>query len=93
MSAKRNTHARKGPLTDLKADVAVERNGAMIKVEGVPAAQAGVVLADILSTFRLITKKYPELVVDLGSIPGGSPTDVVDDDYADESRRRKRVGF
>lgn len=84
---------RRSALANLKASVAVERAGAMIKVDDVPAAQAGVVLADILQAFRAIARKYPEVVADLDPVPGGYPVDASEDGWADESRKKKRVGF
>lgn len=77
-------------LTGKKAVVIVERCGAMIRVDDVPATEAGVVLADMLETFRVLAKHYPELVVDLGAINGGTPVDVDDGDADLESHR---VGF
>ena len=84
---------RKSALTDRKASVILERNGACIRVDDVPAAEAGLVLADMLEVFRLLQVKYPELVRDLEAIGGGPPIDVIDDDYADQSKRKRRLGF
>jgi len=81
------------PLAGRKATVCVERNGAFIRVDEVPADEAGVVLADILESFRALARKYPELILDLGSVPGGSPIDVTEDEWADEGRGKRRVGF
>lgn len=75
-------------LAGRKAVVRVERNGACIEVHNVDAAEAGMVLADILSTFRALTRKYDELIPDLQPVPGGSP---VDGDASDFGARR--VGF
>ena len=83
---------KKSTLAGRKASVVLERNGAAIRIDDVPAAQAGLVLADMLATFRVLQKKYPELVVDLEPVNGGTPIDVVDDDWQDDSRA-KRVGF
>lgn len=79
-----------GMLAGKKAVVIVERCGAMIRVDDIPASEAGVVLADMLEVFRVLQKNYPELVVDLDPVGGGTPIDVDDGDAELES---KRVGF
>lgn len=77
-----------------KATVYVERAGAGIRVDDVPPAMAGVVLAEILNTFRELAKGHPELSEGPDTIPGGSPIYVPEDDDGWEERRRPRkVGF
>jgi len=80
---------RRSALTGRKAVVRVERCGACIEVHDVDAAQAALVLADMLSAFRRLTQDYPELVPDLTPVPGGSP---VDGDASDYGAKRE-VGF
>ena len=79
---------KRSVLAGRKAVVRLERCGACIEVHDVDAAEAGMVLADILSTFRALTRKYDELIPDLQPVPGGSP---VDGDASDFGARR--VGF
>ncbi len=78
-----------------KASVILERNGACIRIDDVPANQAGIVLGDMLKTFRLLEKKFPELIRELDAVNGGTPVDVTDDDYAEQGqqKRPRRVGF
>lgn len=76
-------------LAGKKATVCLERNGASIRVDDVPASQAAAVLADMLQAYRALTEHFPELVQDLAPVPGGVPVDVVDE-WAEESHR---VGF
>lgn len=78
-----------------KATVYVERNGAGIKVEDVDAAEAGLVLADILSALRALTQKYPELIQELGIVPGGDPVTVweVDGEPYPYERKKRGIGF
>lgn len=82
---------RRGALTGRKATVCVERNGASIRVDDVNAVDAAAVLADMLMAFRRLTEEFPELVIDLGSVPGGAPLQYEDDWSWDQDR--KRVGF
>lgn len=81
----------KGSLEGKKASVCVTRGGASIQVDGVPAAEAGLVLADILSAFRLLSRKFKEMREVPDTVPGGYPVEVVEDYYTGEEDRR--VGF
>lgn len=80
-----------GSLDGKKASVCVERVGLTIRVDDVPANEAGLVAADILRAVRELTKHFPELVPELQPVPGGSPVEMPDD-YWEEGRGR-RVGF
>lgn len=82
---------RRSALAGKKATVYVERNGAGIRIEDVPASQAATVLADMLEAMRALSAHYDELVVDLPPVPGGSPVEYTDD-WSGDSRKR-RVGF
>lgn len=73
------------------ACVSVERNGAMIQIDGVPEAEASAVLGGLLVIFRRLTKAHPELVQQLDGIGGGAPIDVNDGD--DYETKQRRVGF
>jgi hypothetical protein len=77
-------------LTGKRATVWIERNGAGIRIEDVPASQAASVLADILEAMRALATHYDELVADLNPVPGGTP---VDGDASDFGARKRRVGF
>jgi len=79
---------RRSPLAGKKACVGVERNGAYIRIEDVPAMESASVLASLLDAFRELTGHYEELVPDLNSVPGGAP---VDGDASEFGARR--VGF
>ena len=81
--------ARRSVLAGKRASVSVERNGAAIRIEDVPASQSAEVLADLLSVFRELTQHYDELVQELGTVPGGSPVDGDASDYG----AKRRVGF
>ena len=94
MAAKARKPRRKRSLLAGKtATIWVERNGAGLKMEDVPASEAPLLLADLLAAFRALEKSFPEMIQDLGAVPGGAPIDVTDDDWADDGRRRKRLGF
>lgn len=79
---------RRSALTGKRACVSVERNGASIRIDDVPAGQSPEVLADLLEAMRALTEHFPELVVDLNPVPGGAP---VDGDASEFGARR--VGF
>lgn len=80
-------------MTRAKVTVCVSRNGATIQADGVPLEDAAESLADLLEIFRLVSRGYPELVVDLPAVGGSTcATSVVDDDYAWEDRKR-RAGY
>lgn len=83
---------KRSALAGKKATVIVERNGAAIRVDDVAARDAGMVLADLLTVFRTLTKQFDELTPDLDAVGGGQPIEVVDDEWAEEGQR-KRVGF
>jgi hypothetical protein len=83
--------APSNPLARRTASVILERNGACIRVDDVPGTQAAVVLAQLLTDFRALQRRFPELIVDLGSVCGG-PTVDVPEEYEDAEQRR-RVGF
>jgi hypothetical protein len=83
---------KRSALTGRKSCIVVERAGASIRVDDVPAKDAALVVAEILAGFRAISKKYPEVIPDLEPVGGSTcATDVRDDDWAEEGR--KRVGF
>jgi hypothetical protein len=82
---------RKPTLAGRTASVEVSRNGATIRLDDVPADQAGTVLGDLLTAFRILTKKHPELIVQLDAIGGGGALEVNDGD--EYETKEKRVGF
>lgn len=69
--------------------VSVHRNGAELQAL-VPWSDVQVVLQEFLEVYRRATKQYPELIVDLPHIGGGSVPYV--DDFSGEGRKRK-IGF
>jgi hypothetical protein len=73
------------------AAVHLERAGLSVRVDGVPVSDVAEVAADLLDAFRLLRRAYPEVIADLGHVGGGTPVDVIDDDWAEEGRGR--VGF
>jgi hypothetical protein len=77
-------------LAEKKATVYLERNGLTIRVDDVQADQAGLVAADLLMAFRLLRRKFPELISELQPVAGGYPVEVTDDDWSDDG---KRAGF
>lgn len=73
-----------------KTTVVLSRNGATVQVEDVPSGETEKVMAGLLQMYRRLSKRFPELVVELGHIPGGTvATSVMDDEWAEEGR----VGF
>ena len=91
MGAKKRRKKEDNPLLGLRASVILERAGACVRVDEVPADQAFTVLAELLGAMRMVAKVAPELTVELTPVPGGTPIDVIEDDYAEEGHRR--VGF
>jgi len=79
---------RRSALTGKKATVWIERNGAGIRIEDVPATESAAVLADLLEAFRALTQHYDELLPDLTPVPGGAPVDGDASEFG-----AKRVGF
>jgi hypothetical protein len=79
------------PLDGLTASVILERGGACVRIDDVPAPQAFDVLAELLGAMRVAAKLCPELTVELSPVAGYSPVSVVDDEYAEEGRHI--VGF
>jgi hypothetical protein len=73
------------------ATVFLERAGLSIRLEDVPADDVAEAAAGLLDAFRLLRQAYPEVVADLGSVHGGYPVEVVEDDWSEEGRGR--VGF
>lgn len=75
-----------------KATVCLERNGLSIRVDDVDADTAGLVAADLLAVYRLLTKTYPELIQEMQPVGGYTPVSVTDDDWQDDGRA-PRAGF
>lgn len=71
--------------------VSVHRNGAELSAN-VPWADVQLVLQSFLEVYRAATERYPELIVDLPPVGGGS-VPYVDDFSGDEGRKKKRIGF
>jgi hypothetical protein len=90
MAARKRGARAVGSLAGKKASVCVQRGGASIQIDGVPADEAGLVLADILAAFRVLGAKFKEMRDVPDTIPGGYPTHVPDE-YWDEEEGR--VGF
>jgi len=82
--------SRRNPLANLKASVILERAGACVRVDDVPAVDAFNVLAELIGAMRVAASLCPELTVELSPVAGYSPLDVRDDEYAEQGRR---VGF
>lgn len=74
-----------------KASVYIERAGLSVRIDDVSPEDVAEVAADLLDAFRLLRHAYPEVIADLGTVGGGTPIEVVDDDWAEEGRGR--VGF
>lgn len=74
-----------------KVTVVVSRNGAVIQADGVAIEDAAETMADLLEMFRLVARAYPELIVDLPSLPGSTCATNVPEYFDEECR--KRVGF
>jgi hypothetical protein len=90
MTTRKRKSAAPSMLAAKKATVYLERNGLTIRVDDVQADQAGLVAADLLMAFRLLRRKFPELISELQPVGGGYPVSVEDDDWSDEG---KRAGF
>jgi hypothetical protein len=86
---KRHAEPDANPLHGLSASVILERGGACVRIDEVPADQAFNVLAELLGAMRMVAKVAPELTVELTPIAGYSPLEVTDD--GDEQCRR--IGF
>lgn len=91
--AKARSRRTRSLLAGKTATVWVERNGAGLKLEDVPATEAPLILADMLAAFRALETSFPEMIRELDPVPGGAPLDVRDDEYAEQGTRRKRLGF
>ena len=74
-----------------KASVYIERAGLSVRIDDVAPDDVAEVAAELLEAFRLLRQVYPEVIADLGTVGGGTPIEVVDDDWSDEGRGR--VGF
>ena len=85
--------AKRKPLGGLKASVILERSGACVRLDDVPAADAFTVLAGLLDAMRVAQAAYPELIAELSPVAGYSPLEVRDDEYAEQGRIPRRVGF
>ena len=79
------------PLIDKKASIYIERNGLSIRIDDVAASDAGVVAFDLLQAMRLLQRTHGELVPDLGTVGGYHALSTIEDDWADDGRRR--AGF
>jgi hypothetical protein len=91
-ASKRRTTAVKpsgSPLAGLKASVILERAGACVRVDDVPACEAFNVLAELLGAMRVAASVCPELTVELSPVAGYSPLDVNTDDIG----AKRKVGF
>jgi hypothetical protein len=77
------------PLAGLKASVILERAGACVRVDDVPACEAFSVLAELLGAMRVAASVCPELVVELSPVAGYSPLDVNTDDIG----AKRKMGF
>lgn len=93
MRAKR----RRPNLTGKKATVAIHRNGLSIEIAEIPAVDAGLVAAELLQVLRDLTKPYPELIQDAGSLGAGAGIEVGEDDEGpdgtDAPHAKRTVGF
>ena len=78
-------------VTPRKASIYMERAGLSVRIDNVAAESVGEVAADLLDVFRLLRQVYPEVIAELGSVHGGTPVEVTDDEWSDEGRGR--VGF
>ena len=83
-----------GKRADLKgkvATVAMTRNGLTIEIQSIPAPDAGLVAAALLTAFRDLQKAgYTELIAELGSVGAGQNIDVPDEVDGDTA---KQMGF
>lgn len=73
------------------ASVYIERAGLSVRIDNVATDDVAEVAAELLEAFRLLRQAYPEVIADLGSVGGGTPIDVGEDDWAEDGRGR--VGF
>lgn len=91
MTTRKRTSKPAGSLEGKKASVCVSRGGASIQVDGVPAAEAGLVLADILAAFRLLGRRFKEMRDVPDTVPGGYPVHVPDEEW--DGDEDGRLGF
>lgn len=70
--------------------VTVHRNGAELHAV-VKWQDAQLVLQSFLEVYRAATKQYPELIVDLPPVGGGSVPYI--DDWSGTEERKRRIGF
>lgn len=70
--------------------VTVHRNGAELSAQ-VKWQDAQLVLQSFLEVYRAATKLYPELIVDLPPVGGGSVPYV--DDWSGSEERKRKIGF
>ena len=77
--------AKKGSVT-----VTVSVGDIEISVEQVLLEEAEQMSGELLKIAARLRKKHPQLRNYVECVPGGTPTDVVEDDWCDEGRR---VGF
>lgn len=61
-----------------------------IAVESVALDEAEAMAGQLLKIAASLRKKHPQLRSYVETVPGGMPTEVVDDDWSEEGRR---VGF
>ncbi len=92
MASTRRGSTKRGtsPLDGLTASVIIERGEGCVRVDGVAAADAFTVLAELLEAMRLMATRYPELTRELQPVAGYAPLEVRDDIGANG---RRRVGF
>jgi hypothetical protein len=72
--------------------VSVCRNGATIAAE-VKWSDQGVVLCAMLDAFREAQKAYPELLQELQPVTSSMSVSGLDDEWAEEGRRKPFMGF
>lgn len=84
------TAPRKRRIKVAAANVQLHRNGLTFEMQGVPADAMEAIGTIMLDAMRSLTKKYPELVPDAGSVHASPLGEVSDDDAYVETRR---VGF
>lgn len=84
-SKSRMATAKKGSVTVTATVGDIE-----IAVESVALEEAEAMAGQLLKIATALRKKHPQLRSYVETVPGGTPTEVVDDDWQDDSRR---VGF
>lgn len=95
MPTKRKKRAN---LAGLVASVALHRNGLSVEVANVKLTDSALVASALLDAFRDLTKPYPELTLDAGSVGAGAGIEVPDEEGIEDgadpiSAKRKVVGF